>query len=181
MARRFNSRGRGTRRAPLRKFVWARVTGNLVQPDTRGTDLLDAFQTEYGAQLLGATVMRIRGYLIPDLPSDPVPGIVTGVTGIIVEQDQELADQALENVPRARAHDDWLAWLPFLVDSTNGGVAPPGTASWNADASPWAVDIKSSRKIEELGQGLHMWYDTVAPGSVTVNMNYDLSIGLKLP
>lgn len=178
---RYSTRRRGTRRAPLRKFVWARTTGTLSEPGTRGADLLDVFQTEYGAQLLGATVMRIRGYLIPDLTSALTPGLITGHVGIIVEQDQELTDQAVENTPSARPHDDWMAWLPFLLDNNQqAGLQAPGNASWNAEAHPWGVDIKSNRKIEELGQGLHIWYDTVS-GDATTNVHYDFSVGLKLP
>ncbi len=183
MARRgnFGSRRRG-RRAPLRKFVWARTTGVLVGPSETGADLLDVFQTEYGAQLVGATVMRIRGYIRPNVVATSV---VTGHCGIIVESDNELNDQnALQQGPSARPHDDWLAWLPWLVDNSTGVPALSRVAetSWNFNASPWAVDIKSSRKIEELGQGLHLWYDFVAGGGEpTPPVDYDLSIGLKLP
>lgn len=180
MARR-NFGGRGRRRAPLRKFVWARTVGTLSQPTSRGADLLDVFQSEYGAQLLGATLMRVRGYVIPDMPSAPAAGIATGRVGMIVEQDQELADQAVENTPGARPHDDWFAWLPFIYDRADvAGLQAPGNASWNSQASPWAVDIKSARKIEELGQGVHIWYDTVQSAGTT-NIHYDLSLGLKLP
>ena len=60
-------------------------------------------------------------------------------------------------------------------------VAAVNQASWNSGASVWAVDVKSSRRIEELGQGLHLWYDTVGSPESPVSANYDLSIGLKLP
>ena len=52
-----------------------------------------------------------------------------------------------------------------------------GPASWNPYASPWAVDIKSSRKIEELGQTLWLFHNSPP----TVGLSWNLSIGLKLP
>lgn len=174
-------RGRGSRRAPLRKFVWARTQGVLSGPGTLGADLLDAFETEYGAQLLGATVVRIRGFAVPVMTTaGGTPGITNGNWGIIVESDNDLADPAdITKAPLGRPHDDWLAWQPFW---TSGGYTGPPSAggSSNPNADEFSVDFKSARKIEELSQGLHIWYSFVSDTGA-VDLEYDLSIGLKLP
>ena len=121
MARRSRMNRRTSKRAPLRKFVWARTVGTLSGPDTVGVDLLEDFQSEYGAQLLGATVMRIRGYIVPDMGLIEPGNRVGGHFGFIVEQDQELADQAIENLPISRPHDDWLGWLPWQLRGATAG------------------------------------------------------------
>lgn len=177
MARR---RTNGRRRAPLRKWVWARSRATGQEPDVP-INLLEQFQTEYGAQLLGATVMRIRGYCEPFF-SVAAPGntIARGVFGFIVEDDNELLTPEPSDLPAARPHDDWLAWLPWSASGQDPGPAANGLTTWNSQSSMYAVDIKSARKIEELGQGLHLWPQLEAPGA-TVTFTYDLSVGLKLP
>ena len=74
MPRRGYTGRRNTRRTPQRKFVWARTQHIFaVGSDQRnyGVDLLQQFQQEYGAQLLGATVVRIRGFILPFM-TDPI-------------------------------------------------------------------------------------------------------------
>lgn len=181
MARFARARRRGGRRAPLRKFVWARTQDVLSGPGTLGADLLEQFQTEYGAQLLGSTVVRIRGYVVPvATTAQTLPTPLTGDWGVIVESDNDLADPAdITKAPLSRPHDDWLAWQPFWFGG--GFTGPPtGAGASNPNADAFSVDIKSSRKIEELSQGLHIWYSYVGNTGV-VDLHYDLSIGLKLP
>lgn len=128
--------------------------------------------------------MRIRGYAVPYVAGgDPAVGqLHTGTIGIIVESDQDLLTQeVLVDAPAARPHDDWLAWLPWRLRVPEGGVVPSQTASWSP-GNDWCVDVKSARKIEELGQGLHIWMDNVSTGDASViRVDYDLSVGLKLP
>jgi hypothetical protein len=146
-------------------------------------DLLSLFQEEYGAQLLGCTVVRIRGLVTPFITGGTAPDTaVNGRWGIVVESDNELTTQdPLLQGPGARPHDDWMMWAPFEFEPDALGPVSNEPATWNAESSVWGVDIKSNRKIEELGQGLHLWYDYVASGGVGVNLDYQLSIGLKMP
>ena len=129
------------------------------------------------AQLLGSTVVRIRGYIRP-FYSEDASGVWGGTVGMIIDQDNADVEttgnnQGSNNSPVQRPHDDWLAWLPWESQAgTNFGPA-----SWNPYASPWAVDIKSSRKIEELGQTLWLFHNSPP----TVGLSWNLSIGLKLP
>ena len=173
MPRRGYNGRRNTRRTPQRKFVWARTQHIFaVGSDQRnyGVDLLQQFQQEYGAQLLGATVVRIRGFILPFM-TETFAGTVSGTSGIIVDSndaDFEVGgpNDGNNNTPLVRDHDDWLAWLPwaFTSQATTGYI---DVATWNQTASPWAVDIKSSRKIEELGETL--WMFNNMPANVGLN------------
>lgn len=179
MAQRYRSRRRNYRRAPTRKFVWARHVDQLPAGQGRdvGVDLLEQFQQDYGAQLIGSTVVRIRGYVMP-FSGENFSGTATGINGIMVDSDNtDITPDATQNQPHNRPHEDWLAWMPWAF--THGDVSSPmqSLATANSAASPWAVDVRSSRKIEELGQGLYMFWQ-LAP---TIGLTWNLSIGLKLP
>lgn len=189
MARHRRRAGRG-RRAPLRKFVWARSFGTLgfsADPATTfiGADLLGNFQSEYGAQLLGATVVRVRGFIAPGIATAGADSAGYAATvGMIVDKDRDPAtgyilqgneDLAVEQ----REHDDWMAYLPFTVQNPSDVRTD---ITWNTMASPYAVDIKSSRKIEELGQTLQLWTSTPPADNPDLpGIGFHLSVGLKLP
>lgn len=187
MARRRSYGRRGVRRAPLRKFVWARTSGGVTtqddSPNAYGVDLLGPFQEEYGSQLLGATVVRIRGIMFPRFPGIGEIENVGGAAGVIVENDRILTEAPAEREfysPFNRVHDDWLAWMPFFQVGAAEGTA---ATSFNG-GSEYNVDVKSSRKIEELGQGLHLWVGRDLnmggnPGQ-QIDLWFSLSIGLKL-
>lgn len=179
---RMRRRGRSYRRAPLRKFVWARSLGILATGEGTplGVDLLANFQSEYGAQLLGSTVVRVRGYISPTATGAGADsGGFGGLFGLIVGRDTDNYN-APEMATEQREHDDWLAYLPWAVQNpTSDGQKVVTT---NVQASPFAVDIKSSRKIEELGQTLQMWRNQLGPNDQDfIGWEWHLSIGLKLP
>lgn len=174
-------RRRSYRRAPLRKFVWARSSGFLTRDDA-GADLLGQFQQEYGAQLLGATVVRIRGWVAPNTISAGADGSqFAGLYGFIVDTDR--ADYTFTGVPELaaeqREHDDWLWYAPWVVQNYSTTARTDLTA--NYQANPWAVDVKAARKIEELGQTLQIWQSTPDANPDFNGMGFHLSIGLKLP
>lgn len=168
MARR--SSRRGFNRQVRRKFVWDRVFG-AVPTTAYGVDLLAPFRGQPGATHLGATIMRIRGYIYPDSVSDTQLGTI----GFRIDSwNEDPAD--VDNSPSLQPDEDWMGWLPF---NKPPGVPETFPATWNAQASPWAVDIKSNRKLEELNQTLWMFVDQ--PAGNENNYSYNLSIGLKLP
>lgn len=172
MARR--GRSRGFRRQVNRKFVWDRTQGFAAAPATSGVDLLANFRAQPGATHLGATITRIRGYVYPD-PDEAVPVFNRGVVGFRVDSwNEDPLD--LDNSPFAQPDEDWMGWLPYFYEI---GPTLPTFATWNTEASVFAVDIKSQRKLEELNQTLWMFYSAPATGAITYN--WDLSIGLKLP
>lgn len=173
MARR---RGRGFARQVRRKFVWDRTFGTVaVGPGgPYGVDLLANFRAQPGATHLGASVMRIRGYVHPTADAGTNPNI-GGTIGFRIDSWNEdvATDPAL--TPAAQPDEDWMGWLPFQGTTFEANTVP---ATWNSEASPWAVDIKAARKLEELNQTLWMFLD--APTTGTVTYNYNLSVGLKL-
>ena len=173
MARR--GRTRGFQRQVRRKFVWDRTSAapTIGQGGPFAVDLLSAFRSQPGATHLGATVMRVRGYIRPVL-FDTGPN-VGGVVGMRIDSwNEAVTDDAL--APTAQPNEDWMAWLPWSGDQI---AANDSVASWNSQASVWAVDVKASRKLEELNQTL--WLCTTAPTQGTMVLIYDLSVGLKLP
>lgn len=152
--------------------------------DVIGADLLAQFQQEYGAQLLGSTVVRVKGWVVPNSISSGADGQqMEGLWGLIVDQDR--TDYSLANNPEMaveqREHDDWMYYSPWVVHNyATLGMAFRDVTP-NVYASPYAVDIKSSRKIEELGQTLQIWTSTPDVNPDYTGTGFHLSIGLKLP
>lgn len=178
--------GRGRNR---RMFVWARSAMAVpVGESTAGigfVDLLNSVRARYGGkEFVGATVMSVRGYVKPT-----GDGPYGGRIGLRICNEGDIPDPAgtgTGNVddgpgdgaePGGNPEADWMAFLPFL--QTPDGAATPAT--WNHAANPWAVDIRSNRRMEELGQTLGLFADvdsqTAPEGAQVV---YDLSVGLKL-
>lgn len=166
-------------RVQRRKFVWDRTFGFLPATSTGpfGVDLLAGFRGQPGATHLGATVMRIRGLIYPELSTPLETGFLLGRIGFRVDSwNEDPADP--DNQPQSQPDEDWMGWLPWFID---GSQTPnqPSIASWNPQASAWAVDIKANRKLEELNQTLWMFVSG-PPAADPINYNYDLSVGLKL-
>lgn len=171
-----------------RKFVWARDAGTLhpTTGDEYGqADLMAAVKGRYGGDILvGSTIMTIRGYIRPNvLTADTA---VAGRTAIRVCSQSVIEAPSLEHGPGdgvgtfGNPEADWMGYLPWLLE-TGGSPA----ATWNESGGPWGVEIGSSRKMEELGQTLGIFSSyrglgMAAGTDVTVPLDYDLSIGLKL-
>lgn len=169
MARTF--RTRGARRAPRRKFIWDRTVGVTAAGDT-GADLLAPFRSQPGATHLGATIMRVRGYIVP---SEAVAGAAAaGTIGIRLDTwNEDPAETA--NQPVLMPDADWMAYLPWNITGPTTANPP---ITWNQEASLWTVDVKSSRKLEELNETLWLFWDQNGGGTRTIT--YNLSIGMKL-
>lgn len=169
---RYRRRGNYSR-SQRRKFIWVRKFGQLAvgSGTVNGVDLLEDFRNTPGATHLGATVMRVRGYTIPLAPGSSGARL-GGTIGLRI--DSTSMDPTLPaNAPTGVAEEDWMAWLPYLRD-TSIDVS----SSWNSYANQWAVDVKSNRRVEELDQTL--WMLSSPAGSDDISYQYNLSIGLKL-
>lgn len=173
MAQRRNSRGGTVQR---RKWVWARAQGDALVAAGTGagagfkTDLLTQFEGAYGADLLGATVMRVRGQYFADMASFLAgPGAVGHLTAGIRTYAEPLDPD--EETPADTPHADWMSYEPFICAIT-------GDPFYASDRR--TVDVQSSRKMEELGTGLLLAVSHNVSG-VAIPFSYDLSIGLKLP
>lgn len=153
-----------------RKFVWDRTFGTIAGPDT-GADLLAPFRSQPGATHLGATIMRIRGYIIP---SDALgTSAAAGILGIRVDTWNEATAEPA-NQPVLQPNADWMAYLPWNV----GVGTERMLTTWNQQASLWTLDVKSNRKLEELNQTLWLFGDQNGGGDRSYF--YHLSIGMKL-
>lgn len=171
MARR---RSRGFARQQRRKFVWHREIGAFTvsaPPTTYGVDLLAGFRALPGATHLGATVMRVRGYIVPEIV-DPQPNedLVAGLRIDTWDQPVDTNDVS----PYMGPDEDWMGWFPYL-----NPAGFPSDVTGNVYASPFAVDVKSNRKLEELNETL--WLFGSGPGGTSATYIFNLSIGLKLP
>lgn len=169
---------RGFNRQMRRKFVWNRFTGSFItgidgQTNPVGVDLLRDFRETAGASTVGATIMRIRGIIVPTAggENNPVDG---GAYGFLIDSVNEDSVDT-RNAPHQRPEEDWLGWLPWSAPLSSVQTDP---ATWN-HSNDWQVDIKAARKLEELGQTLWMFADRPTAGAV--NTYFDLSIGMKLP
>jgi hypothetical protein len=170
MAGRAMPQRRSVARTQRRKFVWARsLTGELAAIGTvTESNLLADFETRYGANLIGATVARIRGVIA--VRPDATPADTTVVVGVRVGSD---TDTVLTG-PTAQPYEDWMLWEPFILAATGTGVTQTQTAMTRV------VDVKSMRKLEEIGEELHIVASQTGTETAT-ELGWALSIGLLLP
>ena len=99
---------------------------------------------------MGATVTRIRGYVWPDAVGGEAPAnpYLAGAIGFRIDAwNEDPLD--VDNNPFAQPDEDWMGWLPYFHYRPVGADLR-SEITWNAQASPYAVDIKAQRKLEEL-------------------------------
>lgn len=165
-----------------RRLIWARSfnsgTTEAASVDPAFTapltfNLLSTFETNYGANLVGITVMRIRGhYAILGANTDTVAvragiRVGDGQDFTTVSSDEDLYNPATNG----GAFSDWMSFE--VMGSTPGYVNP--------DAQYRLVDVRSMRKIDELGQQLGLQVSGRADAAEDFVFAYDLSILLALP
>lgn len=184
------ARGRNVRVvAPKRRLFWVRKRSFKFPGDGAGnafrTNLLDQFEEEYGAQLFGFTVTRIRGHLSvwPQSTEDfPVGTPVTYSAGIRVVDDAaiEQADTDETHVPLLPMQDHHADWM-WLTRETI--MTPP---DFVGAGQPFGVmrheiDVKAQRRIDELGQGLYALSGNSGIDEAPLSYDLDLSILMKRP
>lgn len=161
-------RGSGSRR----KMVWARHlnTGTTITVGATGTqlNLLSSFETEYGANLIGATAIRIRGVMFG---TPTVAGSGSLIAGVRVSND---ADATAGNGPQSSPYADWMLYESFIFD--DGGLLD---LTGDSQVVSRVVDIRSMRKLEEINEQLTLWLE--AAGTGNWRFTSSLSILLKLP
>lgn len=173
-------------RAPRRKLIWvhAAPTGT-VQVGAGGaavapvqTDMLSQFQTAYGAELVGCTIMRTRGVL-----QFARPGIANNVVTIratmhIVDQAEAVrATVANDNAfnPGTAANLDYMMFEPFSV--CQAAAFDNGSAVSNR-----VVDVKAARRLPELNQTLVFRVSAIGTQAAdAVQWNADFSLLVALP
>ncbi len=175
---------------PRRKLVWARISGSqavavaaapaLAAP-TR-TDALLEFEQSLGASTVGATVVRTRGYISLSDPDRVAAVIAAARVTMYVGNNNEVTrgpnanDNAFDNLSQNK---DYFLFEPFLVDNSNVDAQTGGTDTYSR-----IIDVKSSRKIEELNQTVILDASAMSPNAVdagSLAFNFDLSLLLMLP
>lgn len=163
-------------RSNRRKFVWARQDGVLVPGTNFSEDLLTQFKERAGGQvLIGATVVAVRGYVKPNVAG----GLLSrGRVAIRVCNEQDVEGDPPGQGPVADGtENDWMGFWPWIVDGTK---TVTGDGTWNVGGSPWAIDVRAQRKMEELNETLGIFYANIAASDDPSAIDYDLSVGLKL-
>lgn len=172
-----------------RQFEWSRAVGfGAGLPQTGfaigAVDVLAAVREEFGAAYLrGATVMAVKGFIRPFVPGN---ARLTGVAGLRVANYADFENLTANQTPGGPTGSgaDWMAYWPYDLEMAGTFGSPTLPATWNVGGSQWAVDVQSSRRLEEPGYTLGLfWYHTpvagAAPEDVT-NVDYHLSVGFKL-
>lgn len=156
---------------PHRKFIWARTFVSIPVVDLATEEHIDALaevQTAIGADLIGCTVVRTRGEILA-VNADATAG-TTAVMGMRVFTTSTLGSIAAGSAPVSDEYADWMLWEPFVM-----------TASGNAEygAHRKTIDVKSARKLEEVGQSVLLSFQ----GSSVSDVQFIgwLSLGVKLP
>jgi hypothetical protein len=158
-----SSVSRGTR--ARRKFIWARrsiVAAAVGANASVFSDLLASFQAMYGADVVGSTIVRIRGKVHHNFDY--------AVLAVRTMTQSTFATLGAANGPITDSGADWMGWVPLLTDSATAA----------AEGKIVEFDIKSNRKMEEVGQGLLLGFQN---GTALAGAQFtaDLSIGLMLP
>lgn len=137
--------------------------------------LLDTFEVAYGANLIGCTIMRIRG--IVWLATDPASSSVYRM-GVKINDNRTPPD-ASENLfvssEIGGAHDDWMGWYSLAGGVTSTGQQPSDLVRARE------VDIRSMRKLDELGQRLELYFSGLGGIAGQASIGFDLSTLVALP
>ena len=132
-------------------------------------DLLTDFRAEQGgAQPPGMTVTRVRGTMSFQTAEPLAVSSALG-WGLIVDRKNALETE-IER-PSAAPHADWMMW-EFEVPNIN-------RISAGANIYGFRVDVRSQRRLDEVGDTLWLVWEGQALGSLEVSWN--LSVLLKLP
>lgn len=183
-------------RRPRRKLIWARYAqGVVVNPGGTFQGLpLNNFETLYGANLIGATVFRIRGVISATLvgPTNPVGAQAYAAVrcGMRVTDHSDInqTDYQVGAMYLNQAHADWFMFEPFMLDNAGTIAANTDEVDTTAASEIRHVDVKARRRIDELEQSLEFLVGAPAPGSTAppentsgARIRWDLSILVALP
>lgn len=175
MAPRRVSRGTSAKR----KLVWARTAEeqfSVAAGQFNGLNLLGAFETAYGANLIGCTIMRVRLRWAPF--SAATTGQPVAAMGVRVATEADLVSSAPTDPlgPVNDLHADWMAWDTSVV-SLLYGSGGPGTDQPGPAMSRY-IDVRSMRKVDELGQALYALFDHVSAAAVVYSVSASVLVAL---
>lgn len=135
---------------------------------------LATFETSYGANLIGVTVMRIRGRMWVPVPPAATLQYRAGFKITDQANPPDTAEQLYRPDDIGGAHDDWFGFYVL--------AAGPVAANIPHEMSYVDVDVKSNRKVDELGERLQLHVSTFSgiAGAEGV-LAFDLSVLVALP
>ncbi len=167
-----------------RRTAWAQtdfdfnlVTGT--DASKSAVDLLENYRSN-GGNTAGVTIARTHFDLIPRARDhDFAGGLPTVAFGVYVDDIDEVAD-GTQDAPVSDPYSDWMYNVAGALDQ---GVTVPMTAIW-ADFLDYRHDIRSKRKLEQLGRTLIFSIQTVnvsGPAVGTVDFHLHARVLLMLP
>jgi hypothetical protein len=132
-----------------RRTVWATVTATHSVPAANGydsIDLLAQYKAAVGADTAGITIARMHLRVIPTTGLTAIGN--NFVHGIVVSETNDLGTNVV-GAPRPAAdlHLDWMYWDWMYNDSQGSGLT-------ELDSGQQRIDIKSKRKMHQVGQTL---------------------------
>lgn len=176
------------RTGPRRKLVWARQqfgvgVATAILPAVNAPvriDALDEFVTAYGASMIGATVVRIRGILGTSSDNATVNQTSATFTAYIGDANDVIrGPNANDNYYDSNSRGkDYFAVEPFIGPSN----LPAQDGMLGSDVCARVIDVRAMRKLEEVSQRLIFDISAVGPNTVNQFSCFgDLSILLMLP
>lgn len=196
MPTRRSSSRRGFRARPRRKLIWARHADGIIIPTgdpagTQGRYLLEHFEDRYDADLIGCTIMRIRGTITAALvgDSDAQEGYAAIRCGARVTDHADLdqTDYANNAMYESQAYADWMMFEPFMLDAS-GAIDSGEIAEASAASEIRRVDVRAKRRLQELNETLELLVGRPATDSseppfntMAARVRWDLSILIALP
>lgn len=186
MARRRMAR----RAAPQRRLFWATYNvATTLGSNNRAAigDMLSDFNADYGADLVGFTVTRIRGTISWGPAGQAAAPWGWYSVGIRKgnEKGMSIADTDEEQIalqPSQDPHGDWMyqrmtsAWVP----STQTGEGHDVQLAVQLGAWVNEIDIKAQRRLDELGDSLFYFVEQ-GPEQGTTNIHGRFRLLLKRP
>lgn len=165
---------RGTRR----KLVWARRPEeqfSVATGEFNGLNLLGDFETAYGANLIGCTIVRMRirwSAFVADTTGQPVAAL-----GVRVADEATITATAPTDPlgPLNDAHADWMAWDTTLTTVLQGATTNPSLVGPLASRY---LDVKAMRKVDELGDAAWLLVDHSSAEAVVFNLSTSVLVAL---
>lgn len=170
MATRRSSNRRGGDR---RRLIWARyrLTATAVVAGTSfNADPLATFEAAYGAQLLGCTIMRVRGIIAAKQTS-----LVSDGTLVVAMKVADLPGVSTEAPLTSGINDDWFMYEAWA------SVTNVPTASEPSYQLQKEIDVRARRRLDELGQRIVLSAEVAGAGAAQYRVSAMLSILVALP
>lgn len=159
--------------AAKRRLIWARFSSGptaVVAGTAFNAFPLDTFETAYGAQLLGCTIMRVRGIIAAKQTS-----LVSDGTLVCAMKVADLPGVTTEAPVTSGVNDDWFMYEAWA------SVTNVPTASEPSYQLQKEIDVRARRRLDELGQRLVFAAEVRGPGAAQFRINVHLSILVALP